>query len=129
MFLKNYRFWLSFQRRNEFCMQKYPKKHIFIGFAEKSHSSFHFCKKPIFLLETFRENHKKIENNEDKYIFFPYFACFSKTIDFGSVFSAEKILHAKIPKKAHFHRICRKKQFTLIFAKPIGDFSRYRPKN
>ena len=44
MFLKNHRFWLSFQYRNEFCMQKYPNKHIFIGFAEKSHLPFHFCK-------------------------------------------------------------------------------------
>ena len=44
MFLKNHRFWLSFQCRNEFCMQKYPNKYIFIGFAEKSHLHFHFCK-------------------------------------------------------------------------------------
>ena len=36
MFLKNLGFWLSFQCRNEFCMQKYPNKHIFIGFAEKA---------------------------------------------------------------------------------------------
>ena len=122
MFLKNHRFWLSFQCRNEFCMQKYPNKLIFIGFAEKAIYPSIFAK-PIawrffslsvkklistnlaifdffpskkhdsvgirhFLLETFNENHKKIENNDDEY-FFPIFACFSKTIDFGSVFSAE----------------------------------------
>ena len=44
MFLENHRFWLSFQCRNEFCMQKYPNKHIFIGFAEKDHLPFHFAK-------------------------------------------------------------------------------------
>ena len=44
MFLKNYRYWLSFQCRNEFCMQKYPNKHIFIRCVEKSHLPFHFCK-------------------------------------------------------------------------------------
>ena len=44
MFFKNHRFWLSFLCRNEFCMQKYPNKHIFIGFAEKSHLPFHFWK-------------------------------------------------------------------------------------
>ena len=81
------------QRRNEFCMQKYPNKRIFITFAEKSHLSENFqtgyslaiftlsAKKlvstnlaiygffpskkhdsvgiTVFLLETFRENHKK----------------------------------------------------------------------
>ena len=44
MFLKNYRFRLSFRCRNEFCMQKYRNKHIFMGFAEKNHLPFHFCK-------------------------------------------------------------------------------------
>ena len=132
MFLKNHRFWLSFQCRNEFCMQKYPNKHIFIGFAEKKaiypsifakpiawrffslsakklistnlaifgffpskkHDSVgirHFC---LRLLEKIT----KIENTDDKYFFFPFFACFSKTIDFGSVFSAEMNSDAKIPK-------------------------------
>ena len=37
IFLKNRRLWLCFQCRNEFCMQKYPNKGIFIGFAEDSH--------------------------------------------------------------------------------------------
>ena len=44
MFLKNHRFWLSFQCRNEFCMQRYPNNHIIIGFAEKCHLTFHFWK-------------------------------------------------------------------------------------
>ena len=36
IFLKNRRLWLHFQCRNEFCMQKYPNKGIFIGFRENS---------------------------------------------------------------------------------------------
>ena len=40
------------------------------------------------MLETFRENHKKIENNDNKYICL-FFAYVSKTIVFGSSFSAE----------------------------------------
>ena len=44
LFLKTHRFWLSFQYRNHFCMQKYPNKHIFIGFAENSHLCLNFCK-------------------------------------------------------------------------------------
>ena len=42
--LKTLRFWLSFQCRNEFCMQKYPNTHIFIIFAENSHLCLNFCK-------------------------------------------------------------------------------------
>ena len=41
-FLKTIGFGSAFQRRNEFCMQKYPNKHIFITFAEKSHLSENF---------------------------------------------------------------------------------------
>ena len=100
-------------------MQIHPTKRIFIGFAENCHLSLNFrteyslaiftlsAKKLIstslaifgflpsrkhdsvdikkFLVETFRE---KIENN-DKYFFFYFFTYFSKTIGFGSVFSAE----------------------------------------
>ena len=36
IFLKNRRLGLHFQGKNEFCMQKYPNKGIFIGFAENS---------------------------------------------------------------------------------------------
>ena len=42
MFLKHRRLWLRLQCRNEFCMQKYPNKGIFIGFTEKSHFSENF---------------------------------------------------------------------------------------
>ena len=42
LFLKNRRLWLRFQCRNEFCMQKYPNKGIFLGFAENSHFSENF---------------------------------------------------------------------------------------
>ena len=42
IFLKNRRLWLSFQGRNEFCMQKYPNKGIFIGFTENSLFSENF---------------------------------------------------------------------------------------
>ena len=41
------------------------------------------------LIETFIQKSQKIENNDNKYLFFSFFAYFSKTIDFGSVFSAE----------------------------------------
>ena len=123
MFLKNHRFWLSYQCRNEFCMQKYPNKHIFIGFAEKSHLPFQFWKAYITwrffslsakklistnlaifgffpskkhdsvgirhfclrLLEKITKNKKIMMIN----IFFSIFCMFLKTIDFGSVFSAE----------------------------------------
>ena len=36
IFLKNRRLWLRFQCRNEFCMQKYTNKGIFIGLRENS---------------------------------------------------------------------------------------------
>ena len=42
IFLKKRRLWLRLQCRNEFCMQKYPDKGIFIGFAENSHFSENF---------------------------------------------------------------------------------------
>ena len=42
LFLKNRRLWLRFQCRNEFSMQKYPNKGIFLGFAENSHFSENF---------------------------------------------------------------------------------------
>ena len=42
IFLKNRRLWLRFQGRNEFCMQKYPNKGIFIGFAYKQPFSENF---------------------------------------------------------------------------------------
>ena len=123
MFLKNHRLWLSFRCRNEFCMQKYPNKHIFIGLAEKSHLPFHFCKAysvAIFLVigqklisanlaifvffpskkhESVGIRHfclRLLEKITKKYkimminiFFFLFFPCFSKTIDIGSVFSAE----------------------------------------
>ena len=41
-FLKNRRLWLRFQGRNEFCMQKYSNKGIFIGFTENSLFSENF---------------------------------------------------------------------------------------
>ena len=120
MFLKNHRFWLSFPCRNEFCMQKPPNKHIFIGLAEKSHLLFHFCKAyslVIFIVI----GQKLISTNLAIFGFFPskkhdsvgirhfcwrllekitkkykiminiffFFHVSQKTIDFGSVFSAE----------------------------------------
>ena len=42
LFLKNRRLWLRFQCRNEFCMQKYPDKSIFIGFRENNFFSENF---------------------------------------------------------------------------------------
>ena len=42
IFLKNRRLWLRLQCRNEFCMQKYPNKGIFIGFRENSLFSDNF---------------------------------------------------------------------------------------
>ena len=42
IFLKNRRLRLHFQSRNEFCMQKYPNKGIFIGFRENSLFSENF---------------------------------------------------------------------------------------
>ena len=42
LFLKNLRLWLRFQCRNEFCMQEYPNKGIFLGSAENSHFSENF---------------------------------------------------------------------------------------
>ena len=42
IFLKNRRLGLYFQGGNEFCMQKYPNKGIFIVFAENIHFSENF---------------------------------------------------------------------------------------
>ena len=42
LFLKNRRLWLRFQCRNEFCMQKYHNKGIFLRFAENNHFSENF---------------------------------------------------------------------------------------
>ena len=42
IFLKNRRLWLRFQGRNDFCMQKYSNKGIFIGFTENSLFSENF---------------------------------------------------------------------------------------
>ena len=42
LFLKKRRLWLRFQCRNEYSMQKYPNKGIFLGFAENSHFSENF---------------------------------------------------------------------------------------
>ena len=43
-----------------------------------------------FLVETFIQKSQNIENNDNKYFFFfPFFAYFSKTIDFGTVLGAE----------------------------------------
>ena len=42
IFLKNRRLWLRFQGRNEFCMQKYPNKGIFMGFTVNSLLSENF---------------------------------------------------------------------------------------
>ena len=42
IFLKNRKLLLHFQGRNEFCMQKYPNKGIFIGFTENSLISENF---------------------------------------------------------------------------------------
>ena len=70
MFLKNHRFWLSFQCRNEFCMQKSPNKHIFIGLAGKNHLLFHFCK--AYSLEIFLViGQKLISTNLAIFVFFP----------------------------------------------------------
>ena len=69
-FLKNHRFWLRYQCRNEFCMQKYPNKGIFIGFAENSHLSLNFrtgYSLAIFTLLT----KKLISTNSAIFGFFP----------------------------------------------------------
>ena len=42
IFLKNRRLWLRFQCKNEFCMQKYPIKGIFIGFTDNRNFSENF---------------------------------------------------------------------------------------
>ena len=122
IFHKNRSLWLCFHRRNEFCMQKYPNKGIFIGFAENSHFSENFrtgysmaifmltAKKLIYtalaifgffpsnkhdsfdfrkfcfkLIENITKKQKIIITN----IYFLFSAYFSKTVGFGSVFSAE----------------------------------------
>ena len=122
IFLKNRRLWLRFQCRNEFCMQKYPNKGIFIGFRENSlfsenfrtgysmaifmltakkliytnlaifgfflsnkHDSFGFRKFCLKLIEKIIKKQKIMITN----IFFLFSAYFSKTVGFGSVFSAE----------------------------------------
>ena len=54
-------------------------------------------------------------------IFFPFFACFSKTIDFGSVFSAEMNSACKNIQISTFSEDLQKKAIYLsIFAKPTA---------
>ena len=36
IFHENRRIWNCFHRRYEFCMQKYPNKHIFVEFPDKA---------------------------------------------------------------------------------------------
>ena len=53
--------------------------------------------------------------------FFPFFACFSKTIDFGSVFSAEMNSACKNTQISTFSEDLQKKAiYPSIFAKPIA---------
>ena len=59
---------------------------IFGFFPSKKHDSVWYYE---FLIETFIQKSQNIENNDNKYLFSIFFAYFSKTIDFGSVFSAE----------------------------------------
>ena len=67
--------------------QKIDQHHFseFGVFPSKNHDSSVFMQ---FLLVTFRENHKKIENNDNQ-IFYFIFAFFSETIELSSVFNAE----------------------------------------
>ena len=68
----------------------------------------HFC---LRLLEKIT----KIENNDDKY-FFSIFCMFLKNHRFWFSFQwRNELCMQKYPNKAHFHRICRKKPFTLPF--------------
>ena len=121
IFLKTRRLWLRFHCKNEFCVQKYPNKGIFIGFAENSHFSENFrtgCSMAIFMLTAkkwiytnlaifgffpsnkhdsfgFRKFYQKLKekiiktDNNDNKLFFLFSAYFSKTVGFGSVYSAE----------------------------------------
>ena len=58
IFLKNRMVELSFQRRNEFCMPKYPNNCIFMGFGEKSCFSPNFC--PYYSMMIWRLWAKKL---------------------------------------------------------------------
>ena len=60
----------QFSCKNEFCIQKYPNKHIFIGFAEKSHLPFLFCK-PIAWRFFSLSAKKLMSNNLAIFGFFP----------------------------------------------------------
>ena len=54
-------------------------------------------------------------------IFFPFFACFSKTIDYGSVFSAEMNSACKNTQISTFSKDLQKKAiYPSIFRKPIA---------
>ena len=44
MFLENHRFGSVFSAEMNSALQKYPNKHIIIGFAEIDHLPFHFAK-------------------------------------------------------------------------------------
>ena len=56
-------------------------------------------------------------------IFFPFFACFSKTIDFGSVFSAEMNSACKNTQISTFSEDLQKKAIYLsIFAYSLAIF-------
>ena len=92
VFLKNYRFWLRFQYRIEFCMQKHPTKCIFIGFAENGHLSLNF--RTGYSLVIFTLSAKKlISTNLAIFGFFP-----SKKHDSVDIRNFCLILLAKITK-------------------------------
>ena len=60
IFLKNRRVELNFQRKNKFCMPKYPINSIFMGFREKSGFSQNFC--PYYSMTIWRLWAQKLIN-------------------------------------------------------------------
>ena len=63
----------------------YTNFSIFDFFLSNKHELFGFKKFCLKLIE----KPPKIENNDNKYFFFLFFAYFSKTVGFGSLFSAK----------------------------------------
>ena len=115
-----------------FALKTEPKPTVFEKYAEnrkKIYICYHYFL--FFVIFSISFKSQKIENNGNKYIFFLFSAYFSKTVGFGSVFSAKMNSACKNTLIRVFLQDLQKTaSFLRIFEQAIAwRFSCYRPKN
>ena len=120
IFLKNCRLWLYFQGRNEFCMQKYPNKGIFIGFRENSLFSENF--RTGYSMAIFMLTAKKMKYNN--LAIFGFFLS-KKHDSFGFRIFCLKLIE-KITKKQKIMITNIFFLFSAYFSKTVGFGSVFR---